>query len=214
MRLITAGNKTEGEGGLCIDLFWQVMRLKVKQLTLFPNLNSGLLHVQILINHSFSFYHAMQISERVFCCFGQMVQTFVQMKRCTEYWWVAFSWLARCLDNVRPFIPCLHFSKYSEVEISLRTLIPLFMPGSVQAAWQAETTEHWHVHDLCIFISIHDCTILSTYAADLCPNFIFDLGYRGDLTSWTLLRLVHDGYNRTEKERQWLTTNTGKAMSM
>ena len=36
-------------------------------------------------------------------------------------------------EKVRPFIPCLRFLIFflSEVEISLCTLIPIFMPGSV-----------------------------------------------------------------------------------
>ena len=36
-------------------------------------------------------------------------------------------------ENVLPFIPHLHFFFFFEVEISLRTLFPLFMPGSVNS---------------------------------------------------------------------------------
>ena len=46
---------------------------------------------------------------------------------------VAFSPLVRIFfENVRPFIPRLRFFWF-EMEISSRTLIPLFMPGSVHS---------------------------------------------------------------------------------
>ena len=54
---------------------------------------------------------------------------------------VAFSLLVKIWGNVWPFIPCPHFIYlfvFIEVEISLHTLIPLCMPGSVHngsAGW-------------------------------------------------------------------------------
>ena len=44
------------------------------------------------------------------------------------------------LKNVGPFIPCLPLFFFFLVEISSHTLIPLFMPGSVKLAQQAEMT--------------------------------------------------------------------------
>ena len=49
-------------------------------------------------------------------------------------WWWLFPRLQGFGGNVRSFIPCLHFF-FFEVEISLRTLIPLFMTGSVHSGW-------------------------------------------------------------------------------
>ena len=47
-------------------------------------------------------------------------------------WWWLFPFWQRFQENVRPFIPALFFSFFFfKVEISLRTLIPLFRPGSV-----------------------------------------------------------------------------------
>ena len=45
---------------------------------------------------------------------------------------VAFSSLARILENVRQFIPRLHFF-FFKVETSSRAVIPLFRPESVQS---------------------------------------------------------------------------------
>ena len=53
------------------------------------------------------------------------------------WWWWSFSLFARMFGEW-PFMPCLHFFFFLEVEISSRTLIPLFMPGSVHsgsASW-------------------------------------------------------------------------------
>ena len=50
----------------------------------------------------------------------------------TMVWWWIFPRLRGFCENARPFLPGLHFFFY--MEISLRTLIPFFMPGLVQVA--------------------------------------------------------------------------------
>ena len=62
-------------------------------------------------------------------------QTQVGLKMCWWWWWI-FPSLWGFWDNVWPFIPCLHFVLVVvlfKVEISLRTLIPLFSPVSVHS---------------------------------------------------------------------------------
>ena len=57
-----------------------------------------------------------------------------------NWWWWLFHSVREFWENVRQFIPRLRFLKFFliKVEISSRTLIPLFMPGSVHsgsASW-------------------------------------------------------------------------------
>ena len=68
-----------------------------------------------------------------------------------EDWWWVFPCLRGFWENVWAFIPCLRFFFFFfEVEISLRTLIPLFMPGSVHsgsASWDKLWPNiHWQLH--------------------------------------------------------------------
>ena len=50
------------------------------------------------------------------------------------WWWCLFPHMQGFGENGRQFIPRLCFSKIlNQVEISLRTLIPLFMPGLVHS---------------------------------------------------------------------------------
>ena len=54
--------------------------------------------------------------------------------RSVWWWWWFFSRLRGIGENVQPFIPHLHlFFFFFKVEISSRTLIALFMPGSVHS---------------------------------------------------------------------------------
>ena len=53
-------------------------------------------------------------------------------------WWWLFPRVRGFWEKIRPFIPCLLFFFFFEMEISSRTLILLFMPGSVHngsASW-------------------------------------------------------------------------------
>ena len=78
-----------------------------------------------------------------------------------QLWWF-FLRLRGFLENVWPFIPRLCFSSFFLVEISSRTLIPLFRPGSVHSSsaswddWESncgiqinpsifEPKSRWHV---------------------------------------------------------------------
>ena len=104
--------------------------------------------------------------------------------------WSSLQWLFPHLwgfgENVQPFIPCPRFCcVFFLMEISLRTLIPLFMPGSVHwfselrqpwpnVPWQAacELVSRWVptlcldsgiVSPLCVWPRVHECWGVTCY---------------------------------------------------
>ena len=64
-------------------------------------------------------------------------------------WWWLFPRLREFWENVRQFIPCptLFSFFFFEVEISSRTLIPLFMPGSVHSGSASRDDCGWMFPD-------------------------------------------------------------------
>ena len=77
--------------------------------------------------------------KKMFCHWNRLsFFTFSFLPLSLWWWWWLFSHLQGFGENVWPFIPCLPFFFFFKVEISLRTLIPLFRPGSVHsgsASW-------------------------------------------------------------------------------
>ena len=76
------------------------------------------------------------------CWLWQFPLSSIDKKPTLLWWWWLFPRVRGFWENVRQFIPRLRFFFY--VEIGLRTLIPLFRPGSVQsgpASWDDSDRE-------------------------------------------------------------------------
>ena len=84
-------------------------------------------------------YASVSIGARVR---GQLVSSGCFEMGLARVWWWLFPRLRGFWENVRPFIPRLRFFFFFfEVEISSRTLIPLFRPGSVHSD-SAKKSQH------------------------------------------------------------------------
>ena len=79
-------------------------------------------------------------------CRGRFKELKLEAKKKKKWWWWLFPHLQEFLENVRSFIPCLHFF-FFKVEISSHALFPLFMWGSVHSGSVSWDDCGWMFHD-------------------------------------------------------------------